>query len=87
VGPYIRICIRRLDYVLARAVDWKTGGADGGLWGHEKRKSNILDDLLVQRGKPTASTARYGGVSGVINEKHYEPGRRDRRKQHEQSDA
>jgi hypothetical protein len=37
--------------VLARVVDWKMGGADGGLWGHEKRKVNILDDLLIQRGK------------------------------------
>jgi hypothetical protein len=51
VGPYSRICIRRLNYVLARVVDWKMGGADGGLWGHEKRKVNILDDLLIQRGK------------------------------------
>ena len=55
------------------------GGAGGGLWVHEKRKSIILDDLIIQRGKSTASTARFGGRSGVINEKHCERDLRGRR--------
>jgi hypothetical protein len=64
------------------------GGADGGLWGYEKRKSIILDDLLIQRGKPTGSTARFGGGSGVIDEKTLRTGGPERLTgQHEQSDA
>jgi len=41
VGPYSRICIRRLNYVLARAVDWN-GWSGRRLVGTRKAKVKYI---------------------------------------------
>jgi len=64
------------NYVLARVVDWN-GWSGRRLVGTRKAKVKYIGPSPDPKEESRQDLqARYGGASGVVNEKHYERGRR-----------